>query len=477
MSNAGELDKYLHVTTDPEAAWLVYNFLQKNNWRVRTHIIRKLVTLIGKAPPRRTHFLRLLSLVNAIRARDEFVYANEWNRVIAASSKGRRGHRVDNYDAALGLYNEMLEYFVSQRDKSAKLRSSSIAEGFRPAQTGPDLQTYHILLNIAVLTQSRNTVRHATVLLLESGIASTARTHAIMIPFYGNHGRLGAIRNTLQNILNEDPDNLDIGAVNSVIWAYAKSGELKLAMDIYRALQSHTTRHHGGMGTEQINSTGSFVESLNLTFPRTLRPDAITYSCLAQAFAYHGDLYGALRIFRDFLQSPVTPGASDDEDAVPNHPDDEPRLYASVMPIYRAVFLGFARHASTPVATLVAARSGSLSERLANLTEAPTPWTWQTFDQLFTTFLELDPRVDMPSERLVFWILVAVAKTTACDVRKMWSASQRIQKAFGEVKWRGRLQRMLDQIIAAGNTGYLTPFPEDIVKQGARRLPQLRYKG
>jgi len=482
LENEEMLLDYLPLASDPDAAWQVYDFLSRNGCRVPTRILRKLLILIGRAAPTRSQFLRLLSIINTLRERDRFVFVNEWNYVIAAAGRGQRGHKMDNYRAALGVYQEMLNYLQGnapdwplQEEKTTNEPITAISA--RPARVAPDVHTYHILLNIAVLTSSSTSVRHATSLLLQSGIEPLSRTHAIMIPFYSSEGRLGSVRKTLFNMLESDESRVDVGAFNAVLWAYAKHGEMETAWELYLAMQSHTSLRRGSrFSSLAAENYETFVESLELSVPRRILPDVITYRSFAQALAYHGDLMGALRVFRDFIETPVSSHTSTIDDL---HDDDEtPRAFASAMPIYRAIFLGFARHATTPVATLVDARPGSLSERLANLADNTSAWNIENLERVFEMFLEQDPRLDVPSERVIFWLIVAIAKATGSNVRKMWLATQRVQKRFPSVRWRGRMQRFLDSVIYSVETGNtFESFPDDIVRRGERqRSEPVRHK-
>jgi len=65
---------------------------------------------------------------------------------------------------------------------------------------------------------------------------------------------------------------------------------------------------------------------------------------------------------------------------------------------------------------------------------------------LFKSFMEL-PVEPRPSERTIYWILVAFAKTTGNDKGKLRKVWVQLEKKFGG-GWGGRLQRFKQKIFS-----------------------------
>ncbi|KZW03858.1 hypothetical protein EXIGLDRAFT_758176 [Exidia glandulosa HHB12029] len=503
-ANIAELHDYLFNTTDAEAAWGVYEHLRRMEHdggpRVPVAVLRRMIVVIARAkPPRRVYFLRLLNVANAIRDRRELIMLDEWNALIACAARGQRKKRVEDYESSLHIFHDMLSYFEEYKERNAVVEEAQAAvrshertvsptsdddtapipdPDVRPAAgeeearessyasslpadpdstsspLAPDLQTYHILLHIAVGTESNTAVKHATSLLLKSGWEPTYRTHAIMLNFYSKQNRVDAVRDTVGNLLSAGVP-IDIGIVNTCMWTYAKHGIMGIARDIYDSLQANSTLHSSTASQEKREKIdGRLKEKLGFHIPREIQPSVVSYRLLAQAMAYHGDLYGALRVFQDFMMSPSNL-AADPEVTATVQP------YASLMPMYRALFLGFARHAVNPVKSILA---DSLGEE-SSAPSSPSPWNLENFRALFGTFCQLDPSVEQPSERLVYWIIVAAAKTSGSDIAIMWNVTKRLQEIFG-VRWRGRLLHLLNIATRGLDTGERLTFSDDIVKRG-----------
>jgi len=91
------------------------------------------------------------------------------------------------------------------------------------------------------------------------------------------------------------------------------------------------------------------------------------------------------------------------------------------------------------------------------------PWTLKNLDILFESFLDMDwdngavyeddvrTTASRPSDRMIYWIMVAYAKATKSDVGKMYKVWQELDKRFGYGEdgvslWGGRLARIADTL-------------------------------
>lgn len=213
---------------------------------------------------------------------------------------------------------------------------------------------------------------------------------------------------------------------------------MDVAEAIYRVLR-HNVLPEDPEPTDpdNIEATIRFLdESENILVPSVLVPDRITYTIMIQCCAYRGDLTRTLQIFMDMLQSP-------DPVAIWRGDDEEQARFVPMLPIYRAIFLGFYRHGVDP------RRAGS--EPLARRSAfgiSTTPWNADNLYAIFNSFLQL-PADQKPGDRVIYWLIMAFAKSSGYDsgrLRKVW---KRLEKRFGN-DWGSRLQKIRKSIY--GNT-------------------------
>ncbi|KAF8529162.1 hypothetical protein BU17DRAFT_37507 [Hysterangium stoloniferum] len=429
--------------------------------------LHHLVKLLSRTKPRtREVFLRLLSVLTTLRTSGGEVYAWEWNALVHCAGRGWRKTTVEDYRTALGVFKDMVGSGQMSPSSNA-LEDQSCDESIKSSgpeyHVRPDIITFTTLIDIAARTTEESALRHATSLLNASRIPWNSKTHRAMIPHYIRTNQLRAIPGILAASIAE---RLDIRAINNCMWAYACKGRLRVAIQVYDHLrrnvlpgdrldmnpdsEAYPATLHGYDDFEEnpILATPGFIE--NATMP----PDVVTYTLLTQALCYRGDLRGALTVFRDMITTVCRPSSTAD----PN----TPRYYKPTSAIYRAIFLGFARHANekrpafsetlldgrqgideVPLpefaarltsSTLMTLKSGPIPKRLA----FDNPWTLANLEAIFDRFLELDwdehavigEPAKMPSDRMIYWIMVAYAKCSNQDVRKMYTIWKKLDRRF-----------------------------------------------
>jgi pentatricopeptide repeat protein len=205
-------------------------------------------------------------------------------------------------------------------------------------------------------------------------------------------------------------------------------------------------RHHVepevDVGKHDIDAAIHYLDVVEgIVIAEDIVPDRIAYTIMIQGFAYHGNLIQALHVFTHMLSS------SDLEPYAPRTLDEDgelvPTKYPTTLPVFRALFLGFARHAQSPLPK----DELPLTARLKTLSDPSVDdWTMWHLSCLFKTFLEL-PADTRPSDRTIYWILFAFAKSSGNDKGKLRHVWVLLERRFGG-GWGGRLERFRKKIFS-----------------------------
>jgi pentatricopeptide repeat protein len=456
--------------------------------------LHRLARLLSTTRPRtRQLFLRLLSVLTTLRRTGGPIFLWEWNALIDCAGKGWRKTNIDDYRTALSIFQDMV---TSNRvaSSSSKLRSeSSEWRDLLPADMllveEPNIITFTTLLDIASRTLDDKAIRHALSLLTASELPWNNATHMARLPYFIHTNQLHAVRGILSISVTR---GLDIITLNGCLWAYAHRGRLRVVMQVYDLLRRNIPKQdridfgesdyppfplnpgsHKGDNSQDENpilSIPGFVDQAKMA------PDVVTYTLLIQSLCYHGDLIGALTVLRDMV-STVDPALQPPGSHGGNLRSS---CFKPTYATYRAIFLGFARHADklapTLASSLMTKQRGfdtiPLKEFAARLTAsspeptvhcpAPeelameTPWTLGNLEKIFARFLEMDwehdrtwtaaPAATKPSDRMIYWIIVAYAKTSKRDIRRIREVWKKLDIRFGFDKVRGNLESRLGRI-------------------------------
>ncbi|KAI0722897.1 hypothetical protein C8Q76DRAFT_855241 [Earliella scabrosa] len=384
-----------------------------------------------------TVFHRLLSVLNTIYYTGGQVRLWEWNALLECSGRGWRRTRLEDFHSALNIYRDMM----ANRAPGASLSDDTFAPLHDESRVAcepvrPDIVTYTTLLAIASRTLSEPVLQQAEELLVSSGFPPNRITYLAYIRYYTRKGRMTGVRSVVARMKLNGLE-LGIDGLNACIWAYGRNGRLDVATLIYRILRHHLLSQHGqGRVGEIDDAVQDLAELEGITVPVALKPDAVTYYTLIQTYAYHGRAQRCLAVFKDMMTSPepVT-GPLDDMHGVLS----EPTIPNPVLPIFRAIFLGFARHAELPGHPN--ARSTRYDEK--DLSDA---WSLEQLHTLFEHFIGL-PQDAKPNSRTAYWLLVAYAITSGYDrvlLRQVW---ERLAARYG-TWWDGRVHEFRNKIYA-----------------------------
>jgi pentatricopeptide repeat protein len=408
----------LATTQDASSAWAAYRALlvlprsaDKARPKVPFPHRHRLLRLLAASPrPRpRGRFAQVLSVLRALHDAGGTVQRWEWNLLLdCAGKEGWRRPREEQFRAALALLAEM---------KSAE---DVEEDGGLARALAPDIFSYSTLIAHAVRTGAPAAVRHAMQLLARAGFSQGVHAHTALLCFFARCGDLAGVRETLFRM--RQGGGLSQVPFNAVLWAFAYNGRLDVARAMYRvvcARQGQREYEEGRLEEEEEEEEleASLAEREMVLIARDVVPDAPTYHILIQACAYHGDLRGCLEMLADMLSASVV---------VPS---------AGHLTVFRAIFLGFARHG---VQMPTHANANALQE-----------WTLPTLEALFVRFLELELSKDTrPRENTLFWLVSAFARTSRHDADVMRRVIERVEGQFGYVWGGGRLSRIRERFIS-----------------------------
>ena len=425
----GELVDIIATAQSPEAAWTAYEELvtlplgDRKSYIPFTHYHRLARLLASTKPPTRTLFMRLLTLLSALRNDGGKIELWEWNALINLAAKGWRKTRTEDYRAALSVYKDMT------------------------AVIKPDIHTYTTLLCIAARTLMPSNIHHASVLLKQSKIPPNHATHLTLLRYFGRTKEISGIRSTIMK-MKEQGLELGLDGVNACIIAYSRAHRVDIASTIYRVLRHHETPETY-IGENDIDEAIQYLKDVEgIEIAGNLIPDRISYTSTIQSLAYHGDLMGALQVFTHMLTAP------DIEPFSPRLRDENgelvPHNYPISLPVFRALFLGFSRHAKTPFSDPLkfSSRLKKRNEKNHDSEGSESPWTLWSLDSLFKAFLDL-PDGTRASERTIYWILVSFAKLSGNDPDKMREIYNELERKFGD-RWGGRIKKIWVEISSKG---------------------------
>lgn len=421
----------------PDRAWAAYQELLSYRVVIPHHLLHQLVRLLASIKPRtRTIYLQLLSVLKTLRKNRGRLRLWEWNTLIDCAGKQWHKTRLEDYENSLDIFNKK-GVLPAGNPASADESLDSAADSYL-MQQGPDIWTYNILLSIASRTTLPLTVRHASSLLLASGLPPDRYTHLCLLRYFAVRKDLRSVRSTLRKMKQQ---GLEVGldGINASLWAYARNGRFDVALRVYRVLRSNVNPTPN-LGDHDIDGDSRYVrDTVGLDNLDGFAPNEITYTMMIQALAYHGDLRNALSVFVDMLSTP-----SREASARTDAPTVNPVCYKPSMAAFRGLFLGFARHGRDLEHRTVEAESIAVP-----FPSAQAAWDQDTLETIFAAFLRL-PSLPKPTGRLVYWILVAFDKTNGNDAAKLRDVWTKLETKYGG-GWGGRLEEIRRSIFTSGD--------------------------
>lgn len=425
------------ATTDSVSdAWEAYHTLMslpriEGRIPVPWQHLHRLARLIARTVPRtRTLFIRLLSVISTIHRTGGTVKLWEWNALTDFAGKGFRKASANDFRNALNVYHDL----ISNRPPGASFSPNKAAleamgdENDPRTQHEPDIVTLTTLLNIAASTAQPTLFRRAWNLLESSGLPANRITYLVLLRYHTKCRSLLRFRSVLATMATQGME-LGIEGANACLWAFASNNRFDIAEPIYLVLRANLSQEP----SPEVEQLREKLATEHIYLPTDVGPDHITYVSLIQAFAYHGHLDACLTVFMDLITAVISPSETGAPDA------RKTKLY---LPAYRAIFLGFVRHARDPRVVQDTLYGSPLHSPGAD--DAPSRWTLDVLQELFNDFLRI-PHEVQPTERLIFWVLTAFAKTSGEDVKTMCTVYERLEERFGG-GWGGRLARLKERL-------------------------------
>ncbi|KAG1715958.1 hypothetical protein ID866_1182 [Astraeus odoratus] len=436
--------KLLHIlltTPTVPKAWAAYEDLvsQPHDPCLKPIIpyghLHRLARLLASSKPRtRILYLQLSSVLTTLRRTGGRVHTWEWNALIDCAGKHWRKTSMADYKAALDIFHDMSAPLRTPGDSTPHDLVPDESTGPHTAcsvPARPDIATYTTLLSIAARSKQTPAVRHALNLLRLSGLPANRLTHLSILNTYSRLNRLSGIRSTLRKM---DQQGMEVGidGLNACIWAFANNGRIDVASAIYRVLRNSVIPENNTQEGDVV-AAQYLREVEHLDIPLGIVPDEITYTAMIQCLAYQGHMMQALNVFVDMLSTPRDQrGAS-----VHIKQAGVPVRYPPSMATFRAIFLGFFRHTR---------RSGGCLS-VAGEDPSRSPWNLENLKLVFTAFMEL-PKDIMPSDRTLYWIIIAFGRVSENDAGVMREVWEQLEGKYGQ-GWSYRLQRIRKAIYSS----------------------------
>jgi hypothetical protein len=337
---------------------------------------------------------------------------HEWNALIDGAGKGWRKTSVDDFQASLDMFQDMISGRAPGMTAAGETEGENMS--FQSTPVTPDIYTYTILLDAAARTLHAPSFRHAATLLADSGLPPNRITHLSLLKYFTYTKQLSGVRST---VLKMQEQNLELGldGINACLWSYAHNSRLDQVMAIYRLFQ-HNIKPETYVGELDVASVARRLrDEEHITIPPDIKPNQITFNIVIQTLAHHGHLLGSLTVLMDMLSvqnvqlgAPLT---ADENGKL------QPGFYSPTLPAFRALFIGFTRHG------IRLRKDGTVPPQyqLANPPGEPA-WVLASLQDIFEAFLHL-PEDTRLNRGHVFWILKAFDRTSGGDrnlLRQVW---------------------------------------------------------
>ena len=385
------------------------------------HLHRLARLLARNRPPTRRQFLRLLAVLTYLNYWGGRLKPHEWNALVVHAGSGWRKTKLEDFGNAMKVFNDM---------RAGRLPGSSDLlppdrEFLEGPVVEPDIYTYTSLLTIASRAADSKNLHTISSMLNKAGLPPNRITHLSLMRYFTLKGDLGGIRGTLLKMRQQCLE-LGLDGVNACLWAYGRNARLDIVTMIYRVLR-HNVLPENLTGQQDINDAiGRLGEEYIFVEPQ-LRPNEITLTTIIQVMAYHGHFTSTLNIFMDMLSfDNLEKGAPLKENSAGVY---EPTSYKPSLAVFRAIFLGFSRH--------------------ARHVQHDSDWNMDNLSQIFDLFLELPPDSNL-THNTIYLTMLAFDKASGRDIKMLRDVWTRMDRRFGiafhkahSVSRLARLERLL----------------------------------
>ena len=369
-----------------------------------SHLHRLARLLARNRPPTRRQFFQLLAVLTYINYWGGTLKQYEWNALVAHAGSGWRKTKLESVRDAMKVFNDM---------RAGRLPSTSDVpppdrEFLEGPPVEPDIYTYTSLLAIASRTAKPYHVHNISAMLTKAGLPPNRITHLSLMRYFTLRADFNGIRLTLLEMRQQGLE-LGLDGLNSCLWAYGRNHRLDVVMMIYRILR-HNVVPETSRGLKEINQIIGRLREEYIFVDPEIRPNEVSLTTVIQVMAYHGHFSPAVDVFMDLLSfKNLEKGAPVEETSAGVY---ERVSYRPSLAVFRAIFLGFSRHAK---------QDQHLSD-----------WNMDNLSHVFDLFLEL-PSHSNPNHNTVYFIMLAFDKASGRDIKVLRDVWMRIDRRFGIV--------------------------------------------
>lgn len=364
---------------------------------IRTESLHGLMSLLAaERPQRREHYGPMLEVIGILKRRGtRHVREWEWNALMDCSAKGFRTVSGEDYRSAIEVLEMWEESLKEQGGTSERMMKNGKLVKF-----GPSITTYNILVSIAAQTGNEKLLQDALQRLHQSSFSPDRITYLSQITYQRRSRNLRDIPGLVQSLIRSG-FRIETDGANALIWAYAYHDDMETARAMYdrlirnasrtpkTAIDHPTSLQHQWTRRDPILSIPSVTRDLRYTLP-----DFITHIIMLQSYAYRGDLPQAIAILQRFLSS------------LPTDPQARLSIDQKTMTAFRALFIGFVRHA-VPVCggrfagvTLKEATQLLVSGNIPSYPEesaSPNAYSLEALTYIFRSYIALSSTLSSPT--------------------------------------------------------------------------------
>ncbi|KAF9481985.1 hypothetical protein BDN70DRAFT_790967, partial [Pholiota conissans] len=361
-----------------------------------SHLHRFCRVLSRHRPKTHRQFLRLLSVMMYIKHCDGDMKQWALNALVDLAGKGWRKTQPSVIAKQMDVFNDLLAGCMPGASEYApESQNMMLNLAFKA-----DVYTLTSLVTVAARGSDAGTLRELAAMMGKSGLVPNRVAHVAMLRYYEQRRDLPGLRATLQRMRQLNVD-LGVEGLNACISAYSRLQKLDVVLMIYRLLR-HNVIPEKYRGENDIIETGAQLAEEFIFVEEDVVADKITYVSVIQSMTYHGHFRASMEIFMDMLA--MTQRKADNAVG----PDSQKNEFEPTIAVYRAIFLGFARHAIKP----------------SQVRNSKRDWTLDNLRKFFSRFLLLPSDTHITQAQL-WMILDAFGKTSDWDddeLRQVWVA-------------------------------------------------------
>ncbi|KAF9008823.1 hypothetical protein BDQ17DRAFT_1349007 [Cyathus striatus] len=419
----------LSRTPSAAHAWEAYIVLRNlksqghHNPPIPFPFVYRLSDLLACTRPRTPKlFYQLLDVATFLRRYGGTLRSSDWTALIHSAGMMRRGKpTLADFERSLSIYQDMIEGRPPGSGIMKNFSSFGHGEDYRYQMTIPDIFTYNALMTVACHTLKRQAVEYVLSLLKKSGLQWSRITYLTLLDYFSDTKTIECVRSVASR-LNGLRYDLGIDGINACLWAYGQSGRVDMVKSIFRLLW-HNISSKSPYNEELLSLAQDIEVHEHIIVPNGLVPDELTFNVVIQILAYHGDFKGTLKTFADMLSTEKVEDSA--RSSFDEHQQPKPEYYSPNYVIYRAIFLGFSRHAVAP-------------QSQEQDTKEPT-WSLDNLKTIFNTFMAWDDAEIKP--QLIYWIVLAFDKASGRDIVLLREVWLRLEKKFNG-PWEGEDDRL-----------------------------------